>query len=218
MGGNTVCLSVCGSLASMEAEGEEDGGHKVAENEVCIDLDWEDSSGLEARKRTLIGRIVADKVLNKNAVRNMIAKAWGLSKGLGIQDMGENCFRFSFDRDEDCRRVLKGRPWMILGNLLVLEVWQSMLTLEEISLSQSPFWIQLFDLPLEGLTVKNITRIGNFFGEVLAVEDPVVDGRLMRHFARVRVLVDTNKSLIPGVFVPRPGRAKIWIKARYEKL
>lgn len=201
----------------MESGGEADGGSN-AEEELCLDIDWDDACGSDARKRTLVGRIVMDKALNKNMVRTMVGRAWNLQKGLSMIEVHENCFRFSFDKEEDCSRVLKGRPWLITGSLLVLERWQPLLTMEEIALNFSPYWIQLHDLPLEGYSVKNIGRIGGVFGEVLAIEDPMVEGRLLRNFARVRVKVDVNKQLIPDIFIPRPGKSKIWVKARYEKL
>lgn len=156
----------------MDIDGDAEGGGKRDGTEVCLEFDWEDPSAICARKRTLVGRFVTEKALNRNTVRAMIVKAWNMQKGLDILEISENCYRFSFDRKEDCCRILKGRPWMILGCLLILEWWQPMLTLGEIGLHFSPYWNHLHDLPLEVFAVKNILRIGGVFGEVLAVEDP----------------------------------------------
>lgn len=77
----------------------------------------------------------------------------------------------------------------------------------------SPYWIQLHGLPLEGFTMKNVLRIGRRFDEVVAIEDPVLDGKILRNFARVRVLVNVEKSLITSVSIARPGLSNIWISA-----
>ena len=82
-------------------------------------------------------------------------------KGLGIVDASDNVFYFNFERDEDCARVLSGRPWMIMGFLLMLEKWTPRLMLKELGLNLSPYWVQLHGLPLEGFSVKNILKLGD---------------------------------------------------------
>lgn len=64
----------------------------------------------------------------------------------------------------------------------------------------------------------NAIRLGSSIGEVLEVEDPVVDGRVLREFMRVRVWIDVAKPLIDGIWVPRPNRERIWLSVKYEKL
>lgn len=140
----------------MEAEATMDSDGTLR----CLDIDWEDDSGENVKSRTLVGRIVAEKALNRNTAKAMIVKAWNMQKGLSILEVSENHFRFSFDKEEDCVRILKGRPWLILGCVLVLERWQPTLTLGEVSLTSSPYWVQLHDLPLEGFSMKNLIKIG----------------------------------------------------------
>lgn len=196
----------------------ESSGVREDSDDMCLDIDWGDPTGEEVRKKTLVGRVVSERNLNRGTVKNMIFKAWNMQKGLGITEIGENVFKFAFDREEDCRRIIRGSPWMILGCLLVLEKWKPMLTLEEVELKWSPYWIQLHGLPLEAFSVKNIIRIAGKFGRVLTVEDPFTEGKATRIFARAKVLFDISKPLLSGVSIPRPGLSKIWVAAKYEKL
>lgn len=186
--------------------------------EAWMDFDWGDLTGDEVRRKTLIGRLVTDRTVNRNVVRNMIYKAWNMQGGLSITEVEDKIYKFAFDREEDCSRIIRGRPWMILGCLLVVEKWKPLLTLKEIELKWSPYWVQLHGLPLEGFSVKNIVRIAGRFGKVLAVEDPFVEGKVTRIFARARVLVDVTKLFLAGVSIPRPGLSKVWVSAKFEKL
>lgn len=55
-------------------------------------------------------------------------------------------------------------------------------------------------------------------GEVLEVEDPMVDGNLLRSFMRVRVCFNVNNPLPTGCWVQRRDLPKLWAFFRYEKL
>ncbi|KAJ1439077.1 Zinc finger, CCHC-type [Sesbania bispinosa] len=56
------------------------------------------------------------------------------------------------------------------------------------------------------------------FGEVLEVENPESEGRLLRTFIRVRARVDIKKPMVIGCWVPRKSLPKVWIMFRYERL
>lgn len=67
------------------------------------------------------------------------------------------------------------------------------------------------------MTVSNATKIMGRAGEVLEVEDSMVNGMLMRSFIRVRVLINTQNPLSRGCWVPRKN-PRTWIMFLYEKL
>ncbi|KAI9113221.1 hypothetical protein K1719_015746 [Acacia pycnantha] len=83
---------------------------------------------------------------------------------------------------------------------------------------RSPFWIQMHNIPLEALCVKNAVSIGAHVGEVTIAEDPLYNGRYLRNFLRARVILDLRKPLAHGFWLPRPDGRKIWITVKYEKL
>lgn len=68
----------------------------------------------EVRDHMIVGRLVTEKVLNKHTVKSMIIKAWNMHSGLEILKVRGNTFSFSFEREEDYARIMKGRPWIIL--------------------------------------------------------------------------------------------------------
>lgn len=55
--------------------------------------------------------------------------------------------------------------------------------------------MQFQGLPLEALSVKNAIKLGEMVEEVFEVEDPWVDGVVVRSCLRVRVHIDVMKPL-----------------------
>ncbi|KAK7837673.1 csc1-like protein [Quercus suber] len=63
----------------------------------------------------LVGKLQADRNINKNAVKAIILKVWRTSKGVQIVDLKENIFLFKFACEGDKRRILELGPWNIEG-------------------------------------------------------------------------------------------------------
>ncbi|KAJ1415321.1 hypothetical protein SESBI_18278 [Sesbania bispinosa] len=58
--------------------------------------------------------------------------------------------------------------------------------------------IQIHGLPLDMLNTNNAAKIINRIGDVLEVENPEVEGRLLRTFIRVRALINIQKPFVTG--------------------
>ena len=52
----------------------------------------------------------------------------------------------------------------------------------------------------------------------MEVEEPVVEGRILRSFLRMRVLLDIRQQLTTGFWVPRKEQKPVWVWLKYEKL
>ncbi|KAI9110533.1 hypothetical protein K1719_018399 [Acacia pycnantha] len=89
---------------------------------------------------------------------------------------------------------------------------------EEFDFGRCPIWIQVHNVPLEALCLENAIMIGGYVGEVVLAEDPHYNGRYLRNFLRVRILLDLRKSLAYGFWLPKPNGSRAWISIRYEKL
>ena len=81
-----------------------------------------------------------------------------------------------------------------------------------------PFWVQAHGVPLEALNAKAATKIGVRIGGLMEVEDPSVDGQMLRSFLRMRIMIDIQKPLTTGFWVPRRNKGNVWVWLRYERL
>ncbi|KAJ1438736.1 Zinc finger, CCHC-type [Sesbania bispinosa] len=153
-----------------------------------IQLDTEAEAGLTLARKTLVGRILTDKSLNRVAVKEILAKAWGLNEDINISDMGPNIFLFHFKEGKQAKKVLEEGPWYVMSQLVSLQF---------------------------GFQKLQYLRL---IGEVVLVENPMVDGQLLRLFMRIRVQVNVKKPLITGFWLPRKDLPKTWIFIKYERL
>lgn len=55
-------------------------------------------------------------------------------------------------------------------------------------------------------------------GGVLAIEESIIEGRVLRTFLRARVLIDVTKPFPAGCWIPWKDLPKIWIHYKYERL
>lgn len=181
-------------------------------------LDPAPQNNNELMNRTLVGKMRSVKSLNTKAVKEVIANAWANYPGLQITEVDKNLFMFHFANEHHKEMVLKRAPWFILNHLLCLESWNPMISYQLTEFTTSPMWIQVHNLPLELISASNARKILKRVGEVLEIEDPVVDGRLLRTFVRGRVKVELEKPLPTGCWVPRSNLPNLWVKYRYERI
>ena len=79
----------------------------------------------------LVGKLLADRNINKNAVKAIILKVWRTSKGVQIVDLKENIFVFKFACEGDKKRILEQGPWNIEGFPLILKKWHQNMSVDD---------------------------------------------------------------------------------------
>ncbi|KAI9128990.1 hypothetical protein K1719_000473 [Acacia pycnantha] len=89
---------------------------------------------------------------------------------------------------------------------------------EDFDFSRCPIWIQIHNVPMEAMCLENAIRIGGYVGEVMLAENPHHNGRFVRNFMRVRVVLDLRKTLASGFWMDKPNGDKFWTDIRFEKL
>ncbi|KAK7836513.1 hypothetical protein CFP56_022431 [Quercus suber] len=130
----------------------------------------------------LVGKILPDKVINKNAIKAILLKAWSTAKGVQIVDLSDNIYLFKFAVEGDRKRVIERGPWNIEGFPLILKPW---------------------DQKLQNICQENAENIGALLGKVLEV-DFTGDGLVcMSRFLRVKVEFEVSKPLKSGFFLDR---------------
>lgn len=91
------------------------------------------------------------------------------------------------------------------------------LAYDEIDFSLVPFWIQIYKIPLDLLSLRNARAIGDRLGVLLSAKDPFEDN-VGRGFLRIRVMIDVKKPLVEKFWIPRSDGGRIKAYAKYEKL
>lgn len=187
-------------------------------DDITIVLDEGDTTTLKNSQYTLIGKVITDRTLNRNAIKDMLHKAWGDLEGLQISDVGLNLFLFAFSKEEECKEIMDRAPWFVMNKLISLQRWNSQVSMYEMNFNQVQFWVQIQRLPLEFLTVTCAEKILSPLGEVIEIEDPMVAGKIIRPFIRARVELNIQYPLSTGCWIPRKNLPKFWVVIKYERL
>lgn len=190
--------------------------NRLDEVTVCLE-DVEEAQGIIA-ENSLAVKILSDKSFNRGATKNILCKAWGDPEGLKISDFGVNMFLFTFQSVEEANEVIKKGPWYVMGKLVSVQNWSSQTTMKDIDFSKVQCWVQLHGLPNENLNVRSAEKLLSHMGEIMEIENPLMDGLFIRHFIRARIKVNIKNPLSTGCWIPRKNMSKIWMQIKYEKL
>ena len=142
-----------------------------------------------------MGKLLLDRLINKNVIKAIIFKAWRTSKSVQIVDLKENIFLFKFACEGDKKRIVELGPWNIEGFLLILKMWHQNFFVEDMDFSSIPIWIQVHNLSIEYMFKEKVEEIGALVGEAIEVDFTGNGGICMSKFLRVKVELKVEDPL-----------------------
>ena len=167
------------------------------EEEDIVIANTNSSEILEECSLSLFGRLLSDRHQNIRALKNTLKAAWKMGSDLRIVEVGNNLLQFKFSSSYQLEWVEKSGPWNFENNLLLLCRWKKGLTSKNINFSSSPFWVQIWGLPFENMTIAIGKGIGSKIGRVLEVDKRAMQVELAK-FLRIRAEVPIDKPLRKG--------------------
>ena len=156
---------------------------------------------------SLIGKILNPKKQNVERLIVAMPDQWGMSEKITACDLGNGCFLFNFDNEEDLNYVLNQGPFHHNFYMFVLVRWEPVV--DESYPSLVPFWIQLQGIPLHLCTHQNLEAIGDRLGKVDKIDS--AEGK-------IRVEIDSSKPLKFTRKLQTRKKEDINIKLHYEML
>lgn len=164
---------------------------------------------IEENSRTLIGRLTNPREQRLWALIPSLPRKWNSQGRVIGSDLGNNCFQFRFEKEEDLQRVLDNRPYHFGYWMVILERWKPIIA--DTFPSSIPFWIKIKGLPLHFWHEDLICRIGRELGSFEKHE-------LTKTSARVRVSVNGLKPLLKETIVEFDTGEESKITLEYERL
>ena len=168
-------------------------------------------------KNCLLMKVLSHKYINIEALRKNMRMLWKPNKGVQINEIGEELFLAEFGDGRDKKRIMDMSPWTYEKQLILLKEFEGEQVPKDIQLRQSPFWVQIHNLPLHCRTRETGWAIGSKLGEVVDV-DVTESGVQWGKYLRVRVQLDVTKKLIRGKKIAVEGGEQSWISFKYERL
>ncbi|KAM1025324.1 hypothetical protein ACFX15_037842 [Malus domestica] len=162
----------------------------------------------------LVGAALVNKNLNKWGVRNILRSSWKDLGEVDIKWVKDNLYIITVQDESTTGKILSQVPWAVMKQNFSIKRWPKEMALEEIEVAKVPFWVQIRGVPPCLISVANVQRLAKEIGEFVEVENLAK----ARGFLRVRIIVNTQESLITGCWLPRDEDKDTWVEFRYERL
>ena len=190
---------------------------KITEDEetiVTIDDDMDETRASNI-SLSIVGRVLSKRPYNFEAFKRTMNQIWMISKHALFRAIGNGFFIIQFVSQRDREKVLDGRPWTFDQSLVLLDEIKAGVQPSDIVLNHSPFWLRLYNLPLESRSAKHVRSFAQNLGEVLDIDH---DGVEWDKTARVKVSMDVTRPLRRVLrFRNRQGQIAM-VEIKYERL
>ncbi|KAL5777758.1 hypothetical protein ACOSP7_010684 [Xanthoceras sorbifolium] len=113
----------------------------------------------------LVGKVITNKQVNREAFREIILKIWRTTHEIDIKVLKENTFIFQFRNQLDRKCVLAGDPWSFDRGLLVLEEPSGAGHISHMRFNKKEFSVQIHNIPIVCMN----REIRSFIGKQIRV-------------------------------------------------
>ncbi|KAL2935345.1 hypothetical protein RDABS01_018463, partial [Bienertia sinuspersici] len=185
------------------------------ENELIDVGEFTSAAADEKISLMLVGKLLTDRTINVEAFKRTMTNAWALSRKLVIRAISPNRFVFQFFHWKDKDKVLMGRPWCFDQHLLVSNEISGNEQPDDVPLTQSPFWICIYNLPFNCSNGDVITTIASKIRVVVEIEE---DELCLEKYRRVKVMLDVTKPLRRFQRIRNMEGKVVKVHFKYERL
>ena len=166
------------------------------EENTGIKLDRRSTSATrKVGKYCAVMKILSQRSINVDALRKNLRMLWKPNKGVQISEIEDELLLVEFGDEKDKKKVLDMCPWSYEKQLILIQEYVGELTPKEIEVKWAPFWVKIYNLPLNSRTKATGWAIGSCLGSVLDV-DVTETGVQWGKCLRVRVKIDVIKRLV----------------------
>lgn len=164
-----------------------------------------------------IARLQSIRPFNATALINLMKSIWKLVKTVVVDTIDENCLLFKFHSRADVVRVLEGRPWFFDKHVFMIAEASGETQPSKLIMNATPFWLRIYDLPINAWKENTISRLVQQAGHVMQVcwSDA---GDFGRHYARVRVEIPILEPLTQGARFKSAEKEPIFLPFKYKRL
>lgn len=164
----------------------------------------------------LLGFLISESVIGVNCVKAILQSLWQNLGQIRITGAKRNVYTITVASDRIAQRLVNGSPWNVKNHCFTVRIWPSHLSIDEIDLNRTTYWIQAHGIPQHQLKVENGWKLGRMIGNVVDVED--IDSVTNRGFLRMRIDFDARRPLSTFCWLPRSATHSSKIKFKYENL
>lgn len=122
----------------------------------------DNSALIKENAKTLIGRVTNPHEQRIWALIPALPRKWHLQGRATGSDLGNGCFQFRFEKEEELQRVLDNGPYHFAYWMVIIQRWEPVISTT--FPSQISFWIRIKGLPLHFWLEDMVCKIGKDLG------------------------------------------------------
>ncbi|MBA0880459.1 hypothetical protein Goshw_009868 [Gossypium schwendimanii] len=141
------------------------------------------SSKIQGYEAWAVEKIMSGEKVNKNAVYRVLNSLWFTKEDVNFVELKEGVILVKFGVIEDRKRILNLPPWLFDQCLFAMLPYVKDQDLDTYSLNISPFWLRIFNIPLEYMDKQVAIDVGKTIGEVVAIDWRDNDGKWTKYIS-----------------------------------
>ncbi|KAF7841214.1 uncharacterized protein G2W53_003512 [Senna tora] len=166
--------------------------------------------------KRVIAALVDWKDMPMFRLQFIINDNWLLQGKVTVKAKHNNFFILEFSNTQDKQFMLENGPWTVQNSLLTLYDWQPGIAVENLKVGKVAIWLRFTGVPMEFICNRVAYSLGQLAGEVIQL-DPLNDKEENIQVLRVKVMLDLEKPLLMGAFLPIYNGQKVWVTCTPER-
>ncbi|GMI83917.1 hypothetical protein HRI_002061000 [Hibiscus trionum] len=188
-----------------------------AEKAALLDVAHFDDISMAADvKYGLVGKVLSPRLINDTTFICVFSNIMAEEK-VEIMDLKPGVFLFKVPSEMHLRNVVKRGPWFVDGESIAITMFRPSLSLDEYNFDKMCWWIRVYGLPLDKMTMVTARKIGECFGALDYVDGRQIGGNLGDYF-RLKVELTVTNPLLRVVMLPNSNDKPRACPIQYEKL
>ncbi|XP_052483725.1 uncharacterized protein LOC128039295 [Gossypium raimondii] len=193
------------------------GKLNFSEEESSLVVNTGVADRVQSWKAWAMGKIMATELPNREAMYRVLKSLWFTKEEVDFVALKDGVIIVKFGCQEDRSRILNLSPWLFDRCLFSLLPFEKGKELESYEFQFVPFWVRIYNIPIELMDRQTALDVGNTIGVLVAIDWKDRFGS-WTEFMRLKVKIDVSKPLRRIVkFADKDGNERISL-LKYERL
>ncbi|MBA0868969.1 hypothetical protein Goshw_021310 [Gossypium schwendimanii] len=190
---------------------------KFSEDESTRVMSTREVNNARGFESWAIGKIMVTELPNREAMYRVFKSLWFTKEEVDFVALREGAVIVKFGCLEDRSRILNLSPWLFDRCLFSMMPFENGKAIDTYEFWMAPFWLRIYNIPIELMDRQTALDIGNAIGELVAIDWKDRNGG-WTEFIRIKVKINVLNPLRRVVkLVDKDGTETIGV-LKYERL
>ncbi|KAF5193605.1 hypothetical protein FRX31_016808, partial [Thalictrum thalictroides] len=146
-----------------------------------------------------------------------IKSKFGIRESSDMLRTGANRFVCRFHKLEDLSRILEKQPWQVLGHVILIEAFSTVMDAALVGFESIPLWMSFSGLELEHHSTETVRMIATAAGSVNEILPTGIIPRTAEGY-RANVNANIHRPIVQGTIVNTLSKGDVWVSFKFNNL